>query len=165
MRPAERPLARDTTRTRRQRWSQSHRERRATQLAGGAPMCRGRGKGGKTTARSSSVTSPGQRPLFGPYWRRVVSVRGIVTSVCLFRQTESQPDEISQDIFDQALRCLKRQKRCRCERQPIPEALVVHQGQSANFNKPRSGASYSGLRHRKASETPDARAHGGESRA
>ena len=33
----------------------------------------------------------------------MVSVRGIVTSVCLFRQTESQPDEINQAIFDPAL--------------------------------------------------------------
>ena len=47
LRPAERPLAKDTTRTRRQRWSQSHPERRATQLAGGAPMCRGRIKAEK----------------------------------------------------------------------------------------------------------------------
>ena len=36
-------------------------------------------------------------------WRRVVSVHGIVTSVCLFKQTEPQPAEINQLIFNQDL--------------------------------------------------------------
>ena len=41
-----------------------------------------------------------------------------MTSVCLFRQTESQPDEINQDIFDQALSFIQQ------DQHPVDDAFA-----------------------------------------